>query len=186
MAKNPNANITISFTSVVVGEDGDDPAATIELEVNELDQADGDTTFLFGDTAIYRVFKGSKIDSITAVVSAGTEASVSVNNTAEIVDEVITFINTNTANTKYPIDSGFSATLMGGVGVGAISTTSGSSLLTGSASISEENPIIGVYLVTYTTKFDKRSLSSVAMPDGWPDGEAYPVMVFVVCTVKDT
>jgi len=180
----PNANITISFTSVVTGADGEDTDSTIDLEVNEADQADGDTTFLFGDTAIYRVYKGSRIASISVINSAGTEKGVSTGNTAVITDEVVTFVASNTANTQHIVDSGLTATLVGGAGVGSISWTAGSSLLTGSLSDSETSPLVGVYLVSYTTRFDKRSLSNVTSPAGWPADEEYPVVVVVVGTLS--
>ena len=180
----PNANVTISFTSVVAGADDKDADSTINLEVNEADQADGDTTFLFGDTAIYRVYKGSRIASISVINSAGTERMVSIRNTAAITDEIVTFVASNTANTQYPIDNGLTATLVGGAGVGSISWTVGSSLLTGSLPNSETSPLVGVYLVSYTTRFDKRSLSSVTSPVGWPADKAYPVVVVVVGTLS--
>lgn len=181
-----NANITISFSSIVNDPDGDgsDPGSTLDLEVNEEDQSDGDTSFIFGDTAFYRVYKGSRISGLNVIVSDGDEAQVSTGNTTMIENEVITFVNSNTANTQYPINGIFSATLLGGTGAGTLSWTAGSAQVTGSKANSDTNPIVGVYSVSYQTKYDKRKLSGVTAPSGWPADVAYPVVVVVVGTVS--
>lgn len=184
MATTANANITISFSSIVNDPDGGgSPETTLELEVNETDQADGDTNFIFGDTAFYRVYKGSRISGLNVIVSDGDEAAVSIGNIALIENEVVSFVNSNTANTQYPIDGNFTATLIGGTGAGTLSWTAGSAQVTGSKANSDTDPIVGVYLVSYQTRYDKRKLSGVSAPAGWPADVAYPVVVVVIGTV---
>jgi len=178
MAGKVSANLTISFSAIT----GDDEGTTLTMEVNAEDN-NGKTSFAFTDTAYYRVYKGPRLTSVNYYCSkSGVDSQHLATKSGDIKNEVITFVNTNTANTAYPIYSNFSATLMAGNSLGTLGWTSGSSNLEGTAAKEGDPPIIAIYLVNYTTQFEVRKISGVSAPSAWPVDEDYPILIVAVGT----
>lgn len=177
-----NANLSISFSALVDG--AEDDGTNLELEVNGADNiknGEENTSFTFSDTAYYRVYKGANITSVRFISSeSNVDSAHASGQTAQIVDEIVTFVNTNTANTQYPIESGLTATLLAGTSIGNLGWTAGSSGLEGTPAGEGADPIVAVYKVSYTTKFDLRKVSGVTAPAAWPADTAYPILIVAV------
>lgn len=178
MAGTVNANLTISFSAFA----GDDTGTTLEMEVNADDNGDK-TSFTFSDTAYYRVYKGSRITSVSYYCSEeNVDSQEAASQTAQVEDEVVTFINTAVNNTQYPINSGLTATRMAGTDLGNLGWTVGSSTLEGAQAEDDTDPIVAVYLVTYTTEFELRKITGVSAPTAWPEDESYPILIVAIGT----
>ncbi len=187
MANTVNANITISFQSAVSGGDGDGDgdgaSAVLKLEVNAEDNNDK-TSFKFGDTPIYRQYKSSNVTVDERVVSDDTAIiTADGTGTENITDEVVTFSNSLTASTAYPIKTGTLAVTLKGGNIDGTFTKTGAQEITAAPSVATDYPV-GVCLVSYKTDYTKWKLSGVTEPLSWPDDTAYPVIVFVFGSVS--
>lgn len=171
-----NTSITISFQSLVDETSGE---GALKLEVEADDQVDGDTTFEFGDAPIFRQYKTSNV-SISERILSDDNASVGQNGsgTKSVEDEIVTFSNSNTASTTYPIKDGTLSVEVVGGNVGSSFIKSGPSEIKATNPTNKDHPI-GVCKVSYSADFTKWKLSGVTQPSGWPTDESYPVLIYV-------
>ena len=177
---NPTASVTVSFSSEVIGDDGSENDYVLRGEVRSEDNG-GRTQFLFsGSAPIYRVYKSDNILSVRQFTTDGTVSSAGSG--VEEITETVTFNNSQTTNTSYPISGGLSVTNLGGIGLGVISQSGPSQLQCSKQSDDPLDPIIGVYLVSYRSNYRKYALSNVSKPNGFGEGEFtdYPVLIHLV------
>lgn len=192
MSRTVNTSLTINFQSIL--EDGASAEGFLQAEVNA-DDNNGKSSFAYGDEVKYRVFKSTNVSSITAVSSDGQESPVSTGKTLMIEDEIITFIPpypdpeatevaAYTVSTQYPINGSVTATLLGGNGVGTVSQL-GTELTCSAVPTSPTDIKVGVYKVSYQTKYDIRKLANVSLPSGMVGIDAsYPVIIVLVGTLS--
>ena len=176
MADYPNTSLTISFTI-----EGMEQQYQLSAEVNA-DDNNGKTSFLFGDTAYYRVYKSSNIASMIVITSDGSEALANSNITATLSDEIVTFSGSSESSTSKPMITLISATALGSSALGTISANGEAGVKCSKVSSGPLDPIVGVYRVTYRTQYALRRLSGVAQPSGFGLGDftSYPVLVYIV------
>lgn len=172
-----NASTTITFKSKV-SEEEKDAGETITMEVVPEDQEDGDTDFLFGDTAWFRVYTNleynvSSSDGDVEPTGVGTPKEQTID------EEKITFADEATGSTQKSIKPGTAVTLVKSsgkvLGEGSLSSIEA----TGGNGIKLNVPFLGTVTVSYTTAFYKHSLSNVDMPEGYDEeeNENYDVIV---------
>lgn len=171
-----DSSLTISFVATASGDQ------FIDLELDD-DLNNEKTSFLFGETAFFRVFTNcSTVDFYLSEGSISSVGSGSIEMT-----EVITFTeppesaggkaSDNTASLSHPAKSGtFSATKLGsGTGCGTLSIDVAN---TKQVNASLAGP--GAYLVSYTSDYSVKKIVGPNMPSGWDIEESYPVVVLAV------
>ena len=183
MANYPTASLSITFSTEILDEDGNTTEGYLSAELNSEDN-NGKSSFLFGDTANYRVYKASNVTLQTPIVSDGSEGPVSSGLTEEIV-EVVTFSGSETASTSKYIQSLTSAVRLGGRDLGSISKVGPTSVRCSRVSTGPLDPLVGVYKLTYQTSYSLRRLFSVSQPAGFGvDGfDSYPVVIYLIGVV---
>ena len=167
------ANIT---TSIVVNFSADQSDAEGVLIVEVDDREDGlnggNTSFIPGDKVAMLVYQTSNVAITKEIATAGSLVSAG-SGTRLIEKELITFTGSGkTANTRYPVSGGFSSEWLGLSG-GAV-TQSGETAITVAPPV-ENEPVVGVLSVTYTTSFTVRNLNSPVSLQGLTD---FPIVVF--------
>lgn len=179
--------LTISFVSA---ESLDDVSLDVELDDVVNESVLGKTSdFVFGESVAFRVYVAPLDTSLLLTPSDGNITTGTTVNES-VTGEFITFaeaaeayggeVENVSASLDKPCFSGFSATLVSGDGVGSLS-------------IDPEDPSkvlgsstgIGIYKVSYTSKYTPYSLGGVNLPSGWPfadvdEDESYPVVIMVV------
>lgn len=108
-------SISTSFVVQFSPESTGGPSSILRAEIDAFDGGlnGGKTSFIPGDSPVFLVYKSSNvtIDSIT--VSLGSAASLGQVTTPEKIEEDISFIDSDTANTSYPVHSGFESKWIG-------------------------------------------------------------------------
>ncbi|WP_290797581.1 hypothetical protein [Halomonas sp.] len=176
----PTASVTISFTTEVA--DLGEEAYALQAEVNEEDN-DGETRFIFGEAApIFRVYKSKNIASINFYPSDGSIGGGGGGGTAN-VEEIVTFANSRTTNTSYPIKTGtLNATALGNADLGTITAVGPATIQCSKKSSGPTDPLVGVYKINYQSDFTRHSLTGVSKPSGFGEGDfdSYPVHIHVL------
>lgn len=186
MANYPNASLTVNFQTTVVDGDGNlINEAYLAAEVVAEDNADK-SSFVFGDQVKYRVYKTPNITDLLVTVSDGADAHVA-SGLSEEMSEVVAFSGTNVASVSKYIFSLASAIRLGGQDLGAISIAGPTAIKCSRQSAGLIDPLVGVYQLSYTTRYNLRKLFNVAAPAGFGlNGfTSYPVMVYLVGIVGD-
>jgi hypothetical protein len=178
----PTASLSISFQTEIFDPENPDAPAEAHLSVAvEADDNGGKSSFLFGDTVYYRVFKTPNITSLIVVTSDGSENGHRTGLTAE-VQQAVAFTGSDVAGVSGYLHRLISASAMGGASLGAISKAGPTSIRCSKQSTGPLDPLVGVYNVRFETRYDLRRLSNVAQPAGFGvDGfTSYPVVVYLV------
>ena len=173
------ANITINF-SINAAD------VYVKLELDE-DANNGKTSFKFGSTAYFKLYSNaSNVLFYTTDGVIGTDAS----DVEEVKTENLEFIlpNLNAVNAKFNVKvSDNSDTLSYEVYNDKITFTHlGGETMAPSLDQDDKTLIlankfgVSLYEASYTTRFDRKTLSGIQMPSGWPEDEEYPVNVVVV------
>ena len=170
-----NSSLTINFTTTTGSVD-----QFIDIDLDD-DLNNEKSTFLFGDTAYFRVFTNCSTLSFYP-----SESSVSSNGTKTAdSEEYISFTqppataggiaSENTASVSYPINSGtLTATKIAGdcgsLSVDAVDTKQ----------INASKAGVAVYKVEYESDYKSYSIGGISAPPGWVDDSTYPVVIVVV------
>lgn len=181
MAENiVNASIVINFQSIL----DNDQNGLLSLEVLGEDQPDGDTTFYFGDSPVFRQYKTPSVSVQERIISDNRAAvSAAGSGVVEVEKEIVTFANSNKATTRYPIKDGTLSVVPVGGTIGNSFAKTGPTEIMATNPANKDRPI-GVCMVSYRSDYTKWRLSGVQPPTGWPAGEQYPVLVYVFGTVN--
>jgi hypothetical protein len=177
----PTASISISFSSDIIGSDGQGYA--LKGEVKSEDNA-GESSFIFGGAApVFRIYKSANIKTVHRFSTDGVATAAVGGVFTETVYETIVFSNSRTAGTKYPIKAGtLSVVPLGNSNLGAISQSGPEEIICSKQSTGELDPVIGVYRISYRTDFTKHQLTGVNEPAGFGLNEFtdYPVHIHLV------
>lgn len=159
-----HAAITVSFGQT---DEEVDASKGITLELNDV-LNDGKTSFDFGEKVHIRCFTQPGAMALNnAEATYGTPGGPTGEDTLAVEDEVISFIDTDTANTAKPVDSGFSYSWMGNA-MGIVTVQADGTLKAAQSGT-------GVLKVSYTTRFRKITLVAPQ-----PSGEdSYQVIVSI-------
>lgn len=184
-----NVNTTISF----VTSSSDD---SLSVEVLEEDQKKGVSTFYSGDTPIFRVYFSSELeigdlsfwssDGSTETQLSDLKPGMTLGKQQETVEEIIVFSGSNTANTSKPIIGNLTYTPLSTNTtnyVGTMLVKEGHSTIKATKDFVEVedggDPMIGAFLVSYTTQYIYKVLKNVIRPASVPADEGYPVVVYI-------
>jgi hypothetical protein len=158
-------SVTISFVTSSMGDDGISLFVDMDDEQNEAENDGRTSTFIYGDTAYFRVFP-SPIEGVSISCYPSDGSVISHGEHTADVDEIISFteppedaggaVEDNTVTLEKPVFSDFSVEQVSETSCGAISV----------------NPD--------TAKFQRFSISIPSKPAGISDDEAYPVVVSIV------
>lgn len=162
-------SVSISFTT-----SAETVGAILDAEVKDEDQPDGDTSFVFGDDAYYRVYTYN-IDSYSVELSDPNGADHSSGSgTEEDITEVITWTYDKESSVQYPIknDSIKSIEWL------SKDQPSGYTVAGKTIKVSEEG--LFVAKVTYDADYDLRYISGIQEPSVDLGDEGYPVIVYIV------
>jgi hypothetical protein len=166
-------SVTISFVTSSMGDDGISLFVDMDDEQNEAENDGRTSTFIYGDTAYFRVFP-SPIEGVSISCYPSDGSVISHGEHTADVDEIISFTD-NTVTLEKPVFSDFSVEQVSETSCGAISVNPDNP---SEAMASQAGP--GVYRATYTAKFQRFSISIPSKPAGISDDEAYPVVVSIV------
>lgn len=160
-------------TSIVVNfGQGDQGILQAEIDNRPTGYNSGDTSFAPGEEPAFLIFKTSNVilNSITPSVGSIQGLSSTVNITK---DEFITFEDSKTATTAYPVTGNFTSTWIGR-SLGAVTVTN-------QKDISVATKGVAVLKVTYTSQAIAKRLTGVPTTLG---GEtSFPVVIYIVGTV---
>lgn len=164
-----NAAITVTFVTEdeLTDEDGN-VYTSLQVELDS-DRNEGETRFLFGSKAYYKIFK-----SPTDLIIVQTQSDGVITDEGAGTEEVtiyITFANTNKGTLNYPLDSIVSAEWLGN-DLGALSYTG--NIVTSSKSG------VGVLKVVYNAIFTRHAISVNA--DGVTE---YAVLIYIEGTMPE-
>jgi hypothetical protein len=167
-----------------MGDDGISLFVDMDDEQNEAENDGRTSTFIYGDTAYFRVFP-SPIEGVSISCYPSDGSVISHGEHTADVDEIISFteppedaggaVEDNTVTLEKPVFSDFSVEQVSETSCGAISVNPDNP---SEAMASQAGP--GVYRATYTAKFQRFSISIPSKPAGISDDEAYPVVVSIV------
>lgn len=165
------ANTAITVTFVTEDELTDEEGnvyTSLQVELDS-DRNEGETRFLFGSKAYYKIFKSPTDLVIVQVQSDGVITDEGVG--TEEVTEYITFANTNKATINYPLDSVVSAEWAGN-DLGALSYTGNV--------ITSSQVGVGVLKVVYNVIFTRHAIS--VNVEGV---ETYAVLIYITGTIPE-
>lgn len=164
-----NTAITVTFVTEDELEDEDGNVYTSLQADLDSEANDGETRFLFGSKAYYRIFK-SPTDLVVAQVQSAGVITDEGNGTDEIT-EYITFANTNRGRIGYPLESVVSAEWLGN-DLGALSYVGNI--------VTSSQVGVGVLKVVYNVIFTRHSISANA------EGETeYAVLIYITGTLAE-
>jgi hypothetical protein len=164
-----NTAITVTFVTEDELTDAEGNIYTsLQVELDS-DRNEGETRFLFGSKAYYRIFKSPTDLVIAQTQSDGIITSEGVG--TEEITEYITFADTNKGTIGYPLDSIVSAAWLGN-DLGALSYVG--NIVTASQTG------VGVLKVVYNAIFTRHAISVNV------DGETeYAVLIYITGTLPE-
>jgi len=164
-----NTAITVTFVTEDELTDEEGNVYTSLQVALDSDRNDGETRFLFGSKAYYKIFKSPSDLIIAQVQSAGIITDEGVG--TEEVTENIAFANTNKGTISYPLNSLVSADWLGN-DLGALAYVG--NIVTASQSG------VGVLKLVYNTSFTRHAIS--VNVDGV---ETYAVLIYITGTLPE-
>ena len=164
-----NTAITVTFVTEdeITDEDGN-VYTSLQVELDS-DRNDGETRFLFGSKAYYRIFKSP--DTLVIIQTQSAGVITDEGSGTEEVTSYITFANTNKGTLTYPLESIVSAEWLGN-DLGALSYIG--NIVTSSQSG------IGVLKVVYNAAFTRHAIS--VNVDGVTE---YAVLIYITGTIPE-
>lgn len=179
------ANLTITFASVLLDEGEEGVARSIQIDLDE-ELNEGKTSFVFGDTAHFRVFTNPLNLNFICVCSDSSanlhKATPDITRECRITDddnEQLTFINTDKSNLSFPCTGGLTATYWYGNDWGPLT-------LIGTSTVKAKRPSVttplnaqnaaAVCKVNYDSVYHPGSISVVEKPGILE----WPVIVFII------
>lgn len=179
-----NQSVTISFQSV----SSDDIELTVDLDDLKNEASSTRTSsFIFGDEAFFRVFTNPVSGvAITCYPSDGILTSYEEGSAEyEIDSEILEFnqpyiaqggkVVDNVSSLAFPVYSDFVATALSVNNCGSVTLNP---LDPSEAVASADGP--GVYDASYVSHYWSFSIQMPTIPDEWPEGEPYPIVIVVV------
>lgn len=175
------ANLTITFASELLD---DEAGRGIQIDLDE-DLNNGKTSFLYGDTAHFRVFTNPLNLNFVCVCSDPTanlsKATSSIKRNCNIEDEQLNFINTDECNLSFPCVGNLIATQWYGNDWGPLSLIGTSTAKANRPTVPESGLLSGgnaaaICKVNYTSQYHP---GSVSVTEKYGILE-WPVVVFII------
>ena len=147
-------SLVVEFTSLE--GDGSEGILKAELDPFPTGINSGKTSFVPGDSPGFLIYKTSNVVIDNIQTSEGSIVSLGGGSTPEPISESLTYTTERSADTSYPISSGFTEKQLGtNFNLGNVTHTESKVIV--------EKEGIGVLLISYTSNFRKYRLTGVPL-----------------------